>query len=80
MVSRLYGTTRRLYKSNDATLVRVQISDLGSPMLHTLLALYMTGLVLLDELQTQTRVTDTPPAHRHDALNCLLRVMPPRPA
>jgi hypothetical protein len=41
-----------------------------------LIALYVTGLVLLDARQTQTRVTDTLPARCHDALNRLLRVMP----
>ncbi len=36
----------------------------------------MTGLVLLDARQTQTRVTAALPARCHDALNRLLRVMP----
>lgn len=54
----------------------MQISALGSPTLRALIALYVTGLVLLDVRQTQTRVTDILPARCHDALNRLLRVMP----
>lgn len=76
MVSRLYGTTRGLYQAIESALTRVRISDLGSPTLRALIALYVTGLVLLDARQTQTRVTDTLPARCHDALNRLLRVMP----
>jgi hypothetical protein len=76
MASRLYGTTRSLYRAIDAALTRVQISALGSPTLRALIALYVTGLVLLDVRQTQTRVTATLPARCHDALNRLLRVMP----
>jgi hypothetical protein len=54
----------------------LQINALGSPTLRALIALYVTGLVLLDVRQAQTRVTDTLPARCHDALNRLLRVMP----
>jgi hypothetical protein len=76
MASRLYGTTRGLYRAIDSALARVQINTLGSPTLRALIVLYVTGLVLLDVRQTQTRVTDTLPARCHDALNRLLRVMP----
>jgi hypothetical protein len=71
MASRLYGTTRRLYRAIDSALTRVQISDLGSPTLRALIALYVTGLVLLDMRQTQRRLSDTLPARGHDALNRL---------
>ncbi len=40
------------------------------------MALYVTGLVLLDARQTQTRVASFLPGRCHDALNRLLRVMP----
>ena len=39
-------------------------------------ALYVTGLVLLDERQTQTRVARHLPGRCHDARNRLLRAMP----
>lgn len=41
-----------------------------------LIALYLTGLVLLDARPTQTRVTRVLPGRCHDALNRLLRVTP----
>src|SRR5829696_9745766 len=41
-----------------------------------LIALYVAGLILLDERQTQTRVALFLPGRAHDALNRLLRVMP----
>jgi hypothetical protein len=40
-----------------------------------LITLYITGLVLLDGSQTQTRVTRFSPGHYHNALNRLLRIM-----
>jgi len=52
------------------------IADLGSPTTVGLIALYVTGLILLDVHQTQTRVTRFLPTRCHDALNRLLRVMP----
>jgi hypothetical protein len=48
----------------------------GSPTAVALLALYVTGLILLDVRQTQTRVTRFLPGRCHDALNRLLRLMP----
>jgi hypothetical protein len=41
-----------------------------------LIALYMTGLILLDGRPTQTRLARFLPGRRHDALNRLLRVQP----
>jgi hypothetical protein len=48
----------------------------GSPTAVALVALYVTGLILLDVRQTQTRVTRFLPGRCHDALNRLLRLMP----
>lgn len=49
---------------------------LSSPTTGVLVALYVSGLVLLDERQTQTRVALFLPGRAHDALNRLLRLMP----
>jgi len=49
----------------------------GTPTTSALIALYVSGLILLDGRQTQTRVAPFLPAWAHDALNRLLRVMPP---
>jgi DDE superfamily endonuclease len=76
MASRLYRTTRRLYIQVAHLLAQLGIVDLGSPTTAVLIALYVTGLILLDVHQTQTRVTRFLPGRCHDALNRLLRVMP----
>jgi hypothetical protein len=55
---------------------RLGISRVGSPTTAALIALYVSGLILLDGRQTQTRVARFLPARAHDALNRLLRVMP----
>jgi DDE superfamily endonuclease len=77
MTSRLYRTTRPL-----AAQVALMVDHLGvravvgSPTTVALIALYVSGLVLLDGRQTQTRVALFLPSRAHDALNRLLRVMP----
>jgi len=55
---------------------RLGISGVGSPTTVALIALYVSGLILLDGRQTQTRVALFLPGRAHDALNRLLRVMP----
>lgn len=75
MASRLYRTTRRLYIQVAHVLSQLGITDLGTPTTVGLIALYVTGLILLDAHQTQTRVTRFLPTRCHDALNRLLRVM-----
>ncbi|MDP9380608.1 MAG: hypothetical protein M3Q29_10775 [Chloroflexota bacterium] len=52
------------------------IAGVGSRTMGVLVGLYITGLILLDVRQTQTRVTHFLPGRCHDALNRLLRVMP----
>lgn len=76
MASRLYRTTRQLYLAVVHTLVRLQLASLGTPTLAALIALAVTGLILLDARPTQTRVARVLPGRHHDALNRLLRTMP----
>lgn len=76
MASRLYRTTQPLAARVTLVLDRLGISRVGSPTTAALIALYVSGLILLDERQTQTRVARFLPARAHDALNRLLRVMP----
>jgi hypothetical protein len=75
MTSRLYRTTRPLAAQVALALDRLGIGVLGSPTTLALIALYVSGLILLDERQTQTRVAlFFLPGRCHDALNRLLRV------
>lgn len=76
VTSRLYRTTRLLYLEVELVLKSLGIAGVGSPTTQVLVALYVTGLILLDVRQTQTRVTHFLPGRCHDALNRLLRVMP----
>jgi hypothetical protein len=76
MASRLYRTTRQLYIHIERSLQQLGMLSLGSPTMAVLIALYVTGLVLLDARPTQTRVTRLLPGRCHDALNRLLRTMP----
>jgi len=76
MASRLYGITRALYSQVLQLLSQLEVRRWGSPTAVALLALYVTGLILLDMRQTQTRVTRFLPGRCHDALNRLLRLMP----
>jgi hypothetical protein len=56
---------------------RPGIERVGSPTAAVLIALYVTGLFILDGRQTQTRVTRFLPGRCHDALYRLLRVIVP---
>ena len=76
MASRLYRTTRPLYLQVTGVLDRLGVAALGSPTTAILIALYVTGLVLLDARPTQTRVARVLPGRCHDALNRLLRATP----
>lgn len=76
MASRLYRTTRPLYLQVTRALDQLGVATLGSPTTAILIALYVTGLVLLDARPTQTRVTRLLPGRCHDALNRLLRTTP----
>ncbi|HUS14412.1 MAG TPA: transposase [Chloroflexia bacterium] len=76
MASRLYRTTQPLFLAVHHLLRARGLAQLGSPTLLGLIALYVTGLILLDARPTQTRVCAYLPARAHDALNRLLRCMP----
>src|SRR5215208_1503225 len=78
MAFRLYRTTRRLYRQVTATLqvLHVPAAVGHNPTLFGLVALYVTGLVLLDARPSQTRISQVLPARQHDALNRLLRTVP----
>jgi hypothetical protein len=76
VASRLYRTTRPLYLQVTRVLRQLGIATIATPTTIALLALYVTGLVLLDARPTQTRVTRLLPGRCHDALNRLLRVTP----
>ena len=78
MALRLYRTTRPLFGQVVAALQQVHVLAAvgGNPTAFGLVALYVTGLVLLDARQTQPRISATLPARGHDALNRLLRTMP----
>lgn len=78
MALRLYRTTRPLFGQVAAALqvLGVLAAVGGNPTAFGLIALYVTGLVLLDARQTQPRISEKLPARSHDALNRLLRTMP----
>jgi len=76
MAPRLYHTVRRLHAQVAQALARLGVAELGTPTMAALIGLYVTGLILLDARQTQTRVARFLPARCHDALNRLLRLMP----
>ena len=76
MASRLYRTTRPLYLQVCRILDQLGLATIGSPTTAILIALYVTGLIVLDARPTQTRVTRFLPGRCHDALNRLLRTTP----
>lgn len=56
----------------ERALVRLQLSNLGTPTLAALISLVVTGLILLDARPTHTRLARFLPARCHDAFNRLL--------
>ena len=76
MTSRLYRSTRPLYRLVERTIGELGIRTMGTPTMAVLIAMYVTGLILLDARPTQTRVARMLPGRCHDALNRLLRTMP----
>src|SRR5262249_50724466 len=77
MASRLYRTTWQLYGQVTTALRTLQVSAAvgANPTLGGLVALYVTGLLLLDARPSQTRISQALPAREHDALNRLLRAV-----
>src|SRR5688500_1689911 len=78
MALRLYRTTRQLYGQVRGALQTLQVLAAveGNPTLFGLIAVYVTGLLLLDARPSQTRISQVLPARAHDALNRLLRTLP----
>jgi hypothetical protein len=76
MASRLYPTTRRLFSQVMRSLGALGYGAVLSPLVLSLTALYITGLLLLDRRQNGTRIADWLPARAHDAINRLLRTHP----
>lgn len=76
MASRLYPTTRQLFRRIVQSLSLLGLSSAVGPTAFALISLYVTGLILLDRRQTPWRMQEWLPARRHDALNRLLRLMP----
>jgi DDE superfamily endonuclease len=78
MALRLYRTTRQLYGQVTGALqtLRVPAAIGDNPTLFGLIALYVSGLLLLDARPSQTRISHALPAREHDALNRLLRTLP----
>jgi len=65
-----------MYLHVEQAVAKLGLTPRESPTTGMLIALYVTGLILLDTRQTQTRVTHILPGRCHDALNRLLRIMP----
>ena len=78
MASRLYPTTRRLFGQVMRGLTTLGLGAVLSPLVLSLMALYITGLLLLDRRQNGTRIADWLPARAHDAINRLLRTQSPQ--
>lgn len=78
MALRLYRTTWQLYSQVTTALraLHVPAAVGANPTQFGLIALYVTGLVLLDARPSQTRISQALPAREHDALNRLLRTVP----
>ena len=73
MASRLYPTTRRLFRQIVRGLKAFGFGTVLHPLTFSLMAIYVTGLLLLDRRQNGTRIADWLPARTHDAINRLLR-------
>ena len=73
MAPRLYPITRRLFKHVVRTLRVLGLGATLPPLVFGLMAIYITGLLLLERRQNGTRIAHWLPARAHDALNRLLR-------
>jgi hypothetical protein len=76
VAARRYRTSRRLYLQVTGALDRLGVAAISSPTTAILIALYVTGLVLLDSQPTQTPTTCLLPGRCHHARNRLLRTTP----
>jgi len=76
MVSRLYASTRSLWGQVDTVIAALDVGRGRPRRLIEAMALYVTGLILLEKGQTAVRIATVLPGRAHDALNRLLRVLP----
>jgi hypothetical protein len=78
MALRLDRTTRRLFGQVTESLRRLQVAAAvgDHPTRFELVALYVSGLVLLGARPSQTRISQMLPAREHDTVNRLLRILP----
>ena len=76
MTSRLHRTTRWLYQQVWKKLKQVGIAGSTSPLTFSLIAIYVSGLILLDHRQTGERIASWLLGRVHDAINRLLRTQP----
>jgi len=76
MVSRLYASTRCLWEQVAMAIATLGVGRGRRRRVVELMALYVTGLILLEKGQTAVRIATVLPGRAHDALNRLLRVLP----
>jgi hypothetical protein len=65
-----------LYQQVWKKLKKVGIADIISPLNFSLIAIYVSGLILLDHRQNGERIASWLPGRAHDAINRLLRTQP----
>lgn len=76
MVSRLYANTRSLWEQVETAVAALDVGRGRPHRLVEVIALYVTGLILLEKSQTAVRIATVLPGRAHDTLNRLLRVLP----
>jgi len=76
MVSRLYANTRSLWEQVKTAIAALDVGRGRPCRLVEVMALYVTGLILLEKGQSAVRIATVLPGRAHDALNRLLRVLP----
>jgi DDE superfamily endonuclease len=76
MVSRLYASTRSLWEQVEQAIAVLDVGRGRPRRVVEVMALYVTGLILLEKGQTAVRIATVLPGRAHDALNRLLRVLP----
>jgi len=76
MVSRLYASTRSLWEQVETVIAALAVDRGRHRRVVEVMALYVTGLILLEKGQIAVRIATVLPGRAHDALNRLLRVLP----
>jgi hypothetical protein len=70
MASRLYPTTRRLFRQVVRSLKEFGMGAVLSPLVFGLMAVYITGLLLLDRRRNGTRIANCLPGHTMPSTAC----------